>query len=160
LLTLLLIVAIGFSLGGLLGAPFLPVRKRDLSAIFALAGLKPGDRVLDLGSGDGRVLVAAARYGLKATGFEINPFLFAWSVLTTWPYRHQIDLRMANFWTAAWPDCDAVYVFLVPKYMNRLDRLLIGRIKKPTPVISYSFSFPNREPDQKDGSMLVYRYGA
>src|SRR5690348_1091609 len=72
----------------LFGAPFLPTLKQHIPRALDLIDLKPGQTLLELGSGDGRVLLAAAERGLHAIGFEINPLLVIYS---RWRTRHQRD---------------------------------------------------------------------
>jgi precorrin-6B methylase 2 len=55
-------------------APFDPTPTEVVDRMLALAGIKTGDLLYDLGSGDGRVLIAAAKkYRIKAVGFEVDP---------------------------------------------------------------------------------------
>ena len=57
-------------------APFVPTPEEVVVRMLELAEITPGDVLYDLGSGDGRIVIAAAkRYGIKAVGFEINPAL-------------------------------------------------------------------------------------
>src|SRR6185503_17400496 len=76
---MVLIVAITAGWAGLRAAPYLPTRQKDVDRMLALADIKPGDVVYDLGAGDGRFLISAAKKGAQATGFEISilPFLVA-----------------------------------------------------------------------------------
>src|SRR5882672_3428464 len=63
------------------GAPYVPSRKDSIKKMLVLANLKPGDKVVDLGSGDGRIVIAFARNGIDAHGYEISPALVLWSKL-------------------------------------------------------------------------------
>lgn len=56
-------------------APFVVMDERDVEAALELAGVGRGDRLIDLGSGDGRVVIAAARRGAEALGIELDPTL-------------------------------------------------------------------------------------
>ena len=68
LLTLILIIL-------LRGAPYVPSQEKTIRQMILLAGILPGERAIDLGSGDGRVVIALARAGAEAHGYEINPLL-------------------------------------------------------------------------------------
>ncbi|HSD12120.1 MAG TPA: hypothetical protein VLC10_01050, partial [Patescibacteria group bacterium] len=57
------------------GPPFVGSKPAALAAMTALGALKEGETFVDLGAGDGRLLIAAARAGCRAAGYEINPFL-------------------------------------------------------------------------------------
>lgn len=146
-----------FAAGAIFGAPYLPIRRQDSAAALKLAGVKPGQLVLDLGSGDGRQLVAAAKLGAKAIGYEINPFLYLYSLLVCWPYRKQITVKLGDYWHAKLPEADVIFVFLITRYMNKLDAKLVKELQKPTTVVSYVFELP-REPVKKTNNTFVYRY--
>ncbi len=65
------------------GAPFLPSYRRQkreiLKPLFELARQAPGNKFVDLGSGDGRVVIEFAKQGFESWGVEFNPILVLWS---------------------------------------------------------------------------------
>lgn len=135
-----------------LGAPYLPTRRQQAEAALDLLSLKPGDRLLELGCGDGKVLLLAAQRGLKVTGYELNPILAAVARLRTWRYRDIVDVVWADYWQAKWPDSDGVFVFLIEKFMPKLEKRMI---KHGGPLASVAFQIPNRPVSaQKDGVFL------
>ena len=82
-------LTIGIVLGGLtivwlgwnltLDALWQPTDRKTVRRILHLASVKPGERLIDLGCGDGRIVVAAARdFGAEAIGVEIDPFRVLW----------------------------------------------------------------------------------
>jgi SAM-dependent methyltransferase len=146
-----------FGLGALLGAPFLPIFRRDAIAALDLAGIQPGQTILDLGSGDGRLLLEAARRGAHAIGYEINPLLVVWSKIVTWRYRRLVTVRWVDMWRVSLPPADVIYTFLLNRYMSRLDRKLTAEIKTPTVVVSYVFELP-RKPIRTTRNTFLYRY--
>ena len=78
----LVVVILVFGIAAFTGAPYVPSLKRDLSTAFdKLYKLGKKDLLVDLGSGDGKVLGAAIKRGARATGVEINPFLVLWTKL-------------------------------------------------------------------------------
>ncbi|HEU4984185.1 MAG TPA: class I SAM-dependent methyltransferase, partial [Nitrososphaera sp.] len=76
-LGLLIVLAVSVLLGFVVffGPPYLPTLRRNIDAALDLLDLKPGQTMLDLGSGDGRVLVAAAKRGINVVGIELSPVL-------------------------------------------------------------------------------------
>ncbi len=62
-----------FGLVIIVGPPFLPTMRKNMVPALDLLDLAPGQTLLELGAGDGRVARAAAERGLKVVGFEINP---------------------------------------------------------------------------------------
>jgi hypothetical protein len=80
LIAFLAVVFICFAGVILFGAPYLPTLKPQIHAALELANLRPGQTLIELGCGDGRVLIAAAHTGIKSIGYELNPLLalIAW----------------------------------------------------------------------------------
>jgi 16S rRNA A1518/A1519 N6-dimethyltransferase RsmA/KsgA/DIM1 with predicted DNA glycosylase/AP lyase activity len=146
-----------FGLGAMLGAPFLPIRRPDLEAALDLAEVTAGQTVIDLGSGDGRLLLAAAKRGASAIGYEINPLLVVWSRAVTWRYRRLVTIHLADFWRAQLPDADVIYTFLLTRYTKRLDRKLAAETRRPTKLISYVFELP-RPPLKQTRNTFLYQY--
>jgi SAM-dependent methyltransferase len=82
--------------------------------ILTLAGVKAGQTVYDLGSGDGRVLVTAARLGCRAVGYEIDPELIAAARARAAAAHVDIEVRQADLFAADLSDADVIYVYLFP----------------------------------------------
>lgn len=139
----------------LYGAPYLPTLRTQVEAAFELLNLKKGNTLLELGCGDGKVLVAAAQKGYKAVGVELNPLLFVISWLRSLPYRGQVRVIWGDYWRVEWPDSDGVFVFLVDKYMPKLD-VKMKNYKKP--LASVAFKIPNREITAQKSGVFLYRY--
>ena len=157
-LIILLLILAAFAFAGLAGAPYVPIHRRNQTALLNLLDLKPGQTLVDLGSGDGQLLRLAAKRGLRAIGYEINPFMVAISWLVCLRYRRLVTIRRANLWHITVPPADAVYVFLMPRFMARLDAKLAAEIKQPTTIISYVFPIPGRTPIKKGAGSLIYHY--
>lgn len=151
------IIVACFAAGAILGAPYLPVRQKDAEAALDLAEVEAGQTVVDLGSGDGRLLIAAAKRGAKAIGYEINPIMYLWSLLACAKYSKQISIRLRNFWGARLPEADVYYVFLIDRYTKKLDSKLQRELTNPTKVVSYVFELP-REPKKSTSNTHLYIY--
>lgn len=154
---LVALVAACFGIGAILGAPYLPIRKADTEAALDLAGVKAGQTIIDLGSGDGRLLLAAAKRGATAIGYEINPILYTWSLIVCWRQRRRITIHLGDYWRVRLPVADVIYVFLITRYMPKLDTKLSIELHQPTTVVSYVFELP-RKPIKKSDNTYVYRY--
>lgn len=157
ILAILLIAAYGAVI--FFGAPFLPTLRPERERVFDLMNLKKGQVFVDLGSGDGVMLVMAAERGLRAVGYEINPFLWFYSWLRTRRYGRQVKVRLRSFWRADLGDADGVFVFLITHHMKHLDRLLSARRSgKKLKVVSNSFKIPGRKIRKSSGPMFLYEY--
>lgn len=156
-LAILLIIAYGAAMA--FGAPFLPTLKPQRTQALDLLNLKPGQLFVDLGSGDGSLLVLAAQRGLRAVGYEINPFLFAYSWLRTRRHGRRVKVRLKSFWRADLSKADGVFVFLITHHMEHLDELLSSKeASKQLRVVSNSFKIPGRKVIKKSGPMFLYEY--
>lgn len=139
------------------GAPYLPVLKNQKAAAFELLDLKPGQVLIELGSGDGRVLKTAAGKGLYAVGYELNPLLVIASWLATIRYRNKVKIIWGNYWTAKWPEADGIYVFLYTDYMEKLDKKIRSEGKK-VKIASVTFKIPGKKPAAEKDGVFLYRY--
>ncbi len=153
---LLVALCVIVAFGALRGAPYLPILKADIAGFWGLAELRPGDTLIDLGSGDGRLLRAAAQRGIRGIGYEINPLLYIISLLVCWRYRHLITIHLGDFWTLRLPQVDVIYVFLIGRYMAKLEAKLTDELTTPTVVISHAFELPGREPTRTVGASFRY----
>ncbi len=154
-----LLIVLPFGLAVIVGAPYVPILRRDYEPLLKLTKLKAGQTLVDLGSGDGRLLRAAAKQGIRGIGYEINPFLYLVSLVVTWRYRQLVTIHLADFWRIHLPEADAVYVFLIDRLMPKLDAKLSREIAKPTPVVSFVFQVPGRKPTTKTRNAYLYTYG-
>lgn len=140
------------------GAPFVPSTNSTAREMIDLARIKPGMKVCDLGSGDGRLLFLATEKGATAIGLEINPLLVLWTLLkkTLSPQRSHIIVLWRNFWTTDLSDADVVFVYLLPWRMERLQAKLKNELKTGSLVVSNSFIFPNWNILRQDRQKHIY----
>lgn len=142
------------------GAPYVPTLKRSVKNGLDLLNLEKDDLVLDLGSGDGNVLKAAAQRGYRALGYELNPVMCIVAKLRCISYKGRVTVQWRDFWLADWPqDTRAVFVFLAGPYMGRLARKInqeMTRRNKPLTVVSNGFAIPGYLPKKISGGMYLY----
>ncbi len=156
LFLVLVVLVLMFSFVILFGAPYLPTLNRQVTSAIKLSGLKPGDTILELGCGDGRVLIEAAKAGLHAVGYELNPILFIIAYLRTRRYAGHIKVIYGNYWHKTWPPANAVYVFLIPRLMQKLERKIRQeKLVKPR-VVSFAFQFPGIAPKATLNGVFLY----
>jgi len=140
------------------GAPYLPTLKKQIPPAFELLDLRPGQTLLELGSGDGRVLIYAAKKGLNAIGYELNPILFIYSWLRTIKYRKKIKVVWCNYWHKEWAKTDGIFVFLLDKYMAGLDKKIVQYKHKPVKLVSFAFKVPGKKPKGIKQGLYLYEY--
>ena len=142
----------------LVGAPYLPTLTPQVQAALKLADLKPGQTLLELGCGDGKVVLAAAKQGIIAVGYELNPLLALVAWLRTRRYRKLVTIKCQNFWQGSWPPADAIFVFLLPKYMSKLDKKVMQEYKYNVKVMSFAFKIPNKIFAKELDGVFLYMY--
>jgi len=158
LLIVVTLLLIGFAGGGLLGAPWVPTRKIDVETVLEAASLQPNQLFIELGCGDGRLVVAAAKRGAKAIGYEINPLLWLVATLRTLRYYPRARIRLANFWSISLADADVVMAFLMPKFIPRLAAKTAHELKPGSRLISYIFKVNGRKPVKSSDHWFIYKY--
>ena len=142
------------------GAPWVPTKKKLVQTMLALAEVGPEDVVYDLGCGDGRILVAAARdFGAKAVGVEIEPLKFLWCqlVITILGLRGQVTVRLGNLFETEISDASVVICYLLKETNQHLYQKLQQELKPGTRVISNIFTFPGVEPVKEEENILLYQ---
>lgn len=142
------------------GAPYVPTKTKAARRMIELAHITKGTRVMDLGSGDGKLLFLAASYGAIATGYEINPFLVLFTNMKALcsPNRTRVRAVWKNFWHADLSKADVILLYLIPWKMNQLEDKLLKETKPGTKIISNSFIFPHIPCTKKDEINHVYMF--
>jgi len=137
-----------------LGVPPLPSRAIKLKAAFALAKIKPKEKVFDLGAGDGRVLqIARDKYGAQVAGWELHPLMW---LIAKFRLGRNSDVHLANLWTAPVEEANVVFVFLMPQLMSRVHKVIWSKLKPGARLISNSFPMLEEKPTQCDNGVYLY----
>ena len=141
------------------GAPYLPTLTTRVSDAIELLDLKPGQTMLELGCGDGRLLRAAAKKGIKAVGYELNPLLVIYAKLSSIRYGKLVSVRWANYWQIEWPPADGMYVFLLNPYMSKLHKKVVQYSDgKQFRLVSFAFKIKEAQVAKEKDSMFLYIY--
>jgi hypothetical protein len=140
------------------GPPYLPTLHTQTDTALDLLALKPGQTLLELGCGDGRVVRAAATRGLYVVGIELNPILVLVSRIVTWRYRKKVRIVWGSYWRVKWPEADGIFTFMIGRQMATLDRRIESWHKKPVRLASFAFAVPDKQPSQEEQGILLYLY--
>lgn len=147
-----------FSFVLLFGAPYLPTLTPQVEAALQLANVKPGETMIELGCGDGKVLIAAAQTGVHAIGYELNPILALTAWLRTRRFKGSVKVVWGNFWQIDWPEAAAIFTFLHPRFMKKLDTKIVQSSLKDVKLVSFAFTVPGREPVEEKNGVFLYQY--
>lgn len=122
------------------GAGYDPAPMDKVYKLLDIAGVNHEDVVYDLGCGDGRVVITAARrFGARGVGFEIDPFrfLFAWVMTRITGQAQKVRIRFGNFFAQDIGEATVVVLFLYGPTMERLKDKFIRELRPGTRVVSY-----------------------
>lgn len=140
------------------GAPYVPSRTTSVAKMMALANIQPGEKAADLGSGDGRVVIAMAQQGAEAHGFENNPVLVfvAQRNIKKAGLAGKAFIHWKNFWRADFSKFNVISVYAMPYIMGRLHRKMKEEMAHGSRIISNAFEFKNETPIKKDKGVYLY----
>ncbi|HEX6988928.1 MAG TPA: class I SAM-dependent methyltransferase [Bacillota bacterium] len=147
---LLLVVAGSLLLPGFHGGVWSPSPRDVVRTMLGLARPRAGERLVDLGCGDGRILLTAAReFGLSCTGFDMNPFWRRW---VAWQSRRagvadRVLVRTEDFFRADLAEADIVTAFLSQAACDRLAPRLRRQLRPGARVVTYQRTLPGWDPE-------------
>ncbi|MEO8863314.1 MAG: hypothetical protein ABI354_03260 [Candidatus Saccharimonadales bacterium] len=153
------VVVIVFGFVVAFGAPYVPTLKSQRESALDLFDFEAGQTLVELGCGDGSMVLAAAKRGLKVYGYELNPVLLLITYARTFKYRKHVILTLGNFWNGVWPRTDGIYVFLLDRYMIKLNKKIIHNYpSQKIKLVSYAFRVPDRKHISENNGMYLYEY--
>jgi hypothetical protein len=143
ILIIILVIVIISAYAQVVGAPPVPTPKKVVERLIALADIAPGQRVYDLGGGDGRLVFAAADKGADARGFEISPLVFAWALLRKLFSGSRGKIYFRDFLWVNLGKADIIFLYMFPTTIKLFLQKKFRRELRPgTKIISYSFEIP------------------
>lgn len=140
--------------------PFVPSPQEIVDKMIELAAVKKGDVVFDMGSGDGRIVIAAAKKGVKAVGFEIDGDLVKESRenIRNSGVQDLAEIRQQDILTVDFSPASVVTMYLLPDVNLKLRPNLLKQLKPGSRVVSHSFDMADWKPDkiEKVGGRTIY----
>lgn len=128
---------------------FVPTPVEVVRGMLELADVTSNDVVYDLGSGDGRIVIAAAKdFGARGVGIELDPEVLAdaRANLEDAKVSDLVTLRQGDFFDADLADASVVALYLTPSINERLISILNRRLKPGTRVVSHAFGMGDIPP--------------
>jgi SAM-dependent methyltransferase len=157
----LLFVLAGYLVPYAFGLPPTPTRRQRIRKALQLAELQPGETLYDLGSGDGRTLVIAAReFGARAVGIDVGPVqcLQAWMAARLNGVGDKVHVQWGDFFKKDLSGAGVVFAYLTSGYVERLAPQLLAQLRPGARVVTISFDFPGWEPAAFDERELIFLY--
>lgn len=140
---LLLIAGILTGYAAWIGAPYAPTPMLAVESALDLAQIKKDEVLIDLGAGDGRVIVSAAKRGAKVVGYELSPFLWVVTKINLLSHGLNGKVLLADGFNADFSKADVIFLFLMPKSMENFSKKLRAKSRPGTRIITYAFGLPD-----------------
>lgn len=134
-------------------APYYPTPESVVERMLKLGGLKPGEKMYDLGSGDGRVVVMAAqRFGADATGIEMDDDLHKQSTdrIKSLGLDKKARIVHGDITKQDFSSANLLTVYLLPNSNDKIRPMLEKQLKKGTRIVAHDFTFSAWSPDKEE----------
>ena len=141
------------------GAIFVPTNTGALETMIAFAKPKSDDRMVDLGAGDGRIVIAFAKMGVHAVGFEHNPLLVWWArrKMRAAGLGAIATMSTKNFWGVNLGQFNIIVIFGAPHIMEALEKKLDTEVLAGTTILSHLFPLPLWSPVEHKNGVFLYK---
>ncbi len=144
-----------------LDAPYVATDYEVVDAMLAMAQVRPGDHVIDLGSGDGRILIAAARsHGARGLGVDIDPARIRESTANARAARvaDRVGFRRQDLFQTPLREADVLTLYLTQEVNLRLRPRILAEMQPGARVVSHDFNMGDWRADQRQriGSATIY----
>jgi len=129
--------------------PFVPSTLEVIDRMLELAQVKPGDLVYDIGSGDGAIIIRAAKkFGARGVGVEIDEDLVLRARNNAFKEKvdHLVEFRAQDAFTVDVSPATVVTLYMLPDFNEKLRPILDRQLKPGTRVVSHDFPIPGWTP--------------
>jgi precorrin-6B methylase 2 len=139
------------------GAPYVPSSAQRIEDMTRLATLSRDDVMMDVGSGDGRIVRHVAHMVEQAIGIEINPVLAWYARIMNYMGRYtNVQILQKNFWTVSLADIDVLFVYCIDGKMTRLEDKIRQEMKPGSRIVSNGFVLPTLRKSQSRSGAHLY----
>jgi ribosomal protein L11 methylase PrmA len=141
------------------GPPYVQTDDESAMQIIGMVKKYKGKRILDMGSGDGKLVILLAKEGFKIDGIELNPLLVLRSrkAIRKAGVEKNARIYWGNFWSFDTSDYDMVVLYVIKHIMPSLEKKLERELKPGSHIISNFFVFPKLKPVEKMSRAVVYK---
>jgi len=134
-----------------LDVPYVPTPQHVVDEMLRLGDVKKGDFLIDLGSGDGRIVVSAARdHGARALGIDLNPERIAEANANAKAagVEDKVEFRQGDLFEQDLSKADVLTLYLLPSVNEKLKPKILRELRPGTRVVSHSFDMGDWKPDK------------
>ncbi len=132
-------------------APYYPTPESIVQKMLEAGGLKKGEKMYDLGSGDGRIVImAASKFGADATGVEFDDGLFKQSMakITSLGIQDRARIIHGDILAQDYSAANLVTVYLLPMSNDKVRPILEKQLKQGSRVVAHDFMFSDWNPEK------------
>lgn len=140
-----------YSYGEGLSVPYVPTPQSVVRGMLQMAKVTKNDFVIDLGCGDGRIVVmAASEFGAKALGYDLDPARIEEATANAAEAKvsDRAKFIKQDLFEAEIKDATVVALYLLPSVNEKLMPRLLGELKPGTRIVSHSFRMGDWKPDE------------
>jgi len=132
-----------------LDVPFVPTPQGVVQRMLELGEVQKDDYVIDLGSGDGRIAIAAAKRGARALGVDIDPRRIeeATANAAKEGVNDRVTFRRENLFETPIKDADVITMYLLTSVNHKLRPRLLEELRPGTRIVSHAFNMGEWQPD-------------
>lgn len=140
--------------------PYFKTSRYRVAAMVELSEIKEGERVADLGSGDGRISIAFGKKGAIVTGYELDDRLIDESQkeIQNQKLEKNVIIKKEDFWNTDLSSYDVIVIYPMPDIMAPLEEKLMKELRSGTRVLSNFYTFPNWKYTECKDKIYLYEY--
>lgn len=143
----------------LVHVPYVPSTWNKVNIMYELANPQPGEKLADLGSGDGRIVIEFAKKGIESHGYEIHSGLAI--LAESKILDHNLDklafIHISDYWNEDLSPYDIITIYGMSSIMRQLQEKLQKELKPGSKVLSSIFHFPDWTPENQKNNVYLYR---
>ena len=141
-----------------INVPYVPSTWHKIEVMIELSNPQPGEKMADLGSGDGRIVMEFAKRDIESHGYEINSELaiLAESKILDAELDVKAFIHISDFWEEDLSSFDIVVIYGMTSIMTQLEKKLRTELKPGSRVLSAIFHFPNWAPTAEKDNVSLY----
>jgi SAM-dependent methyltransferase len=134
-----------------LDVPYVPTPQEVVNAMIAIAKVGPADTLYDLGCGDGRIVIAAAKAGAHATGLDLDADLIEECNQNAKDagVTDRVKFMQEDIFETDFSDATVLALYLLPSVNLRLRPRILGNLKPGTRIVTHDFNMGDWEPDRR-----------
>jgi len=159
LLLFVVLAALMLAFDIFLDLPYVATDRKKIETIIKFAQIKPKETVIDMGSGDGRLLFAAAQKGANAIGYELNPLLVFLTIIHAKlkGLSNRIVICRKNLWKADLKVADVIFVYSLKRDIQKFEDFIYQNAQKGTRIVVNTNPFPSKNPIKSENGIFLYK---